>query len=169
MVAPAVMERLTLLLNHVLAGEPVATGRLLPHAGKVVALELEAWPAPLPPVPPLAWRITPAGMLEWFGMERQAVAELTLRVSADNPALLAAKLMFGERPAVAIDGDAQLAGDVDWLMQNLRWDLAADLERIFPAPVALGLHRAGSALATGLRIAVQRASELKDRWRPGKS
>jgi hypothetical protein len=35
-------------------------------------------------------------------------------------------------PPVDIEGDAQLAGDVNWLMQNLRWDVAADLERLFP-------------------------------------
>ena len=53
-------------------------------------------------------------------------------------------------------------------MQNLRWDVAADLERVFPPPLAQGLHRAGSALARALRAAVQGASGLKDRWRPGK-
>ena len=168
MLAPAVMERLTLLVNHVLGGESVATARLLPHAGKVVALEVTAWPSLLPPVPPLAWRVTAAGLLEWCGLERQANAELTLRVAADNPALLAARALTGELPPVEIDGDAQLAGDVNWLMQNLRWDVAADLERVFPPPVANALHRVGSALAQALRVAVQGAADLKDRWRPGK-
>ncbi len=168
MLAPAVMERLTLVANHVLSSESVATARLLPHAGKSVALELPGWPSLLPPVPPLAWRITPAGLLEWCGLEREAAAELTLRVAADNPALLAARLLTGELPPVEIVGDAQLAGDVNWLMQNLRWDVAADLERVFPPPLAQGLHRAGSALARAVRAAVQGASGLKDRWRPGK-
>ena len=69
MLAPAVMERLTLIANHVLSSESGATARLLPHAGKSVALELPGWPSLLPPVPPLAWRITPAGLLGWCGLE----------------------------------------------------------------------------------------------------
>jgi ubiquinone biosynthesis protein UbiJ len=72
MFAPAVLERLTLLLNHVLGGETVATQRLLPHAGKVVQLELTAWPSLLPPPPLLAWRVTPAGLLEWCGPDPRA-------------------------------------------------------------------------------------------------
>ena len=36
MLAPPVLERFTLLANHVLASEPVATQRLAPHAGKSI-------------------------------------------------------------------------------------------------------------------------------------
>jgi ubiquinone biosynthesis protein UbiJ len=164
MFAPAVLERLTLLVNHVLAGETVATQRLLPHAGKVVQLELTAWPSLLPPPPELAWRITPAGLLEWCGSDPVGGAELRLCLAAANPALMAAQLLAGVRPAVDVAGDAQLAGDVNWLMQNLRWDPAADLERIFPPPMAQALHRVGIALAGGLKVAVQGVSSLRQRW-----
>ena len=41
MLAPALAERLTLLLNHVLASEAVATERLLPHRGATLQLTLE--------------------------------------------------------------------------------------------------------------------------------
>lgn len=169
MFAPAALERLTLLINHVLGGEPVATQRLLPHAGKVLQLEVTAWPSLLPPPPSLTWRITPAGLLEWCGLDPQPGAELKLGLAADNPALLAARLLAGERPPVEVAGDAQLAADVNWLMQNLRWDLAADLERVFPPAVALGLQQAGSALASGLKAAVQGIESVRQRWqsRPG--
>jgi ubiquinone biosynthesis accessory factor UbiJ len=169
MLAPAVMDRVTLLLNHVLASEPVATARLLPHAGKVVQIEAQGWPSLLPPLPPLAWRITPAGLLEWCGAEASPASELHLRVKADNPALLAARVASGEMPAVDVAGDAALAGDVNWLMQNLRWDLAADLERVLPPSVAATLVRAGSGLARALQAAVQGLGALRDRWpsRPG--
>ena len=165
MLAPAVMERLTLLLNHVLGGEAVATQRLLPHAGKVVQIEAMGWPALLPPPPSLAWRITPAGLLEWCGAEPPPASELRLRLAADNPAWLAARLLAGELPPVDVAGDAALAGDVNWLMQNLRWDLAADLDRILPPPLAAALVRAGSALSRGLLAAMQGAGALRDRWR----
>lgn len=166
MLAPAVLERLTLLANHVIGSEAVALSRLQPHAGKVVQLEAAQWPALLPPLPPLAWRITPAGMLEWCGLERTAAAELTVRLVADNPALLAARIFAGETPQAEVVGDAQLAADVNWLMQNLRWDAAADLERVFPPAVADALHRAGQAVARALRSALQGVETLRDRWRP---
>lgn len=164
MFAPAVMERLTLLVNHVLGGEAVATQRLLPHAGKAVQIEVTAWPALLPLPPALVWRVTPAGLLEWSGLEPAGPADLRVCLAADNPALLVARLLAGNRPQVEVAGDAQLAGDVNWLMQNLRWDPAADLERVFPPPLAQGLHRAGSALTGGLEVAVQRAESLRQRW-----
>ncbi|MDE2147682.1 MAG: hypothetical protein KGJ24_13425, partial [Burkholderiales bacterium] len=58
---PALAERLTLLLNHVLAAELLASARLAPHAGRGVGLTLAGWPALLPAPPRLAWRVTPAG------------------------------------------------------------------------------------------------------------
>jgi ubiquinone biosynthesis protein UbiJ len=64
---------------------------------------------------------------------------------------------------VAIDGDAQLAGDVNWLMQNLRWDVAADLERFFGPVAAQQLHRLGSAVAHALRSAVQGLGRARPR------
>jgi len=163
--APAVMERLTLLVNHVLASERAATARLLPHAGKALRLELTDWPALLPPLPSLLWRVTAAGLLEWCGAEPMDQPELSLRAAADNPALLAVRLLGGEMPPVDVVGDAQFATDVNWLMQNLRWDWAADLERAFPQPLAAALHRAGRAVADGLRSALQSAESLKNRWR----
>lgn len=169
MLAPAVMERVTLLVNHVLGSEAVATERLRPHAGKSLRIEPEGWPSLLPPPPSLQWRITPAGLLEWSGAGADSTPELRLGIAAGQPLQLLALLATGERPEVAINGDAQLAADVDWLLQNLRWDLASDLERLFPAPVAHALHGAGVALAQGLRGAVQGLAVLRERWqgRPG--
>ena len=40
----AAMERITLLLNHVIAAEPVATERLRPHSGRSVQLVWTGWP-----------------------------------------------------------------------------------------------------------------------------
>jgi ubiquinone biosynthesis protein UbiJ len=167
LLAPAVMDRLTLVINHVLSGETVATERLKVHAGRSVELLPTGWPSLLPQPPLLAFRITAAGLLEWCGPERGGAPDLAVRLDSSNPALLLARALLGELPPVEIDGDAALAADVNWLMQNLRWDVAADLERVFPPLVATSLVRAGSALAKGLRVAVQAASDLKSRWRPG--
>jgi ubiquinone biosynthesis protein UbiJ len=166
LLAPALAERLTLLLNHVLASEAVATERLRPHASRTVSLTLAGWPALLPPPPALAWRITPAGLLEWCGNAGASSADLALRIDASNPALLVAQALGGETAPVQIEGDAQLAGDVNWLIQNLRWDVAADLDRLFGPAVALQLHQLGRAVAGGVRAALKGAAGLADRLRP---
>jgi len=165
LLAPAVMERLTLVVNHVLAGETVATERLKPHAGRVLELAASGWPSLLPPLPPCVFRVTPAGLLEWGGLEPAGGADLTVRIDASNPALLMVRAVGGELPPVAIDGDAQLAGDVNWLLQNLRWDVAADLERFFGPTVAQQLHRLGRAMAAAIRAAIQGADSLRERLR----
>jgi ubiquinone biosynthesis accessory factor UbiJ len=163
MLAPALSERLTLVINHVLNGEAVATERLRPHAGRTLALRLTRWPSVLPPPPVLAWRVTPAGLLEWCGAQTTVEAgpapDLLVQLDAPNPALLVAKALAGDMPAVQIEGDAQLAGDVNWLLQNLRWDVAADLERVFGTTLAAPLHMMGSALAAALRKAMGVASQ----------
>jgi ubiquinone biosynthesis protein UbiJ len=165
--APAVMERLTLVINHVLASENVATERLKPHAGRSVELATSGWPSLLPKPPACVFRVTPAGLLEWAGLEPATTADLAVRVDASNPALLLSKALGGTLPPVAVEGDAQLAGDVNWLLQNLRWDVAADLERLFGPVVAQQLHRLGTALAGALRSAIQGAGQVRDRLRPG--
>jgi ubiquinone biosynthesis accessory factor UbiJ len=157
--APALAERLTLVINHVLSAEPVACERLRPHAGCSLALRLLQWPGLLPAPPVLAWRVTPAGLLEWCGEQGAPTPDLAVQLEAPNPALLVAKALAGEMPAVQIEGNAQLAGDVNWLLQNLRWDVAADLERVFGPSLAQPLHMMGSALAAALRKAVGLAGQ----------
>ncbi|MBN8491609.1 MAG: hypothetical protein J0M00_09330 [Burkholderiales bacterium] len=167
MLAPPLMERLVLVVNHVLSTEPAATQHLQPHARRVIQLQMQGWPSLLPAPPHLAFRVTPAGMLEWCGGDgAPAEADLSVRVDASNPLLLMARAASGDMPSVAIDGDAQLAADVNWLLLNLRWDIAADMERMFGPAVAYPLHRLGSALARALRAALQSAPGLGPRHPP---
>ena len=153
--APAAIERFTLWLNHVVSREPVATARLAPHAGRVLRLELHSLPAglPLPALPPLVLAITRAGLFEWRG-EGADVQDLTVRLDASRPDRLLQGLLAGERPAVQVEGDAALAGDIDWLIRHLRWDVADDVERLAGPLAAQAVSRAGEALApllAGLR------------------
>ena len=153
LVIPEALRRLTLLINHVLSGEPVATQRLLPHIGKRLQVELVGWPPFLPPPPMVAFRVTPAGLLEWcedMVAPSDTPAALHLSVAAANPALLLAQLASGERPDVGIQGEAQFAADVHWLADNLRWDIEADLARIAGPGPARQLASLGKALAAGL-------------------
>lgn len=166
MLAPAVLERLTLVINHVLGSEAIATERLRPHAGRRIELQLTAWPALLPPPPPMVWRVTPAGLLEWQGLQPGAAPELRVQLDAANPAALAARMLAGEAPSLQVEGDAQFAGDINWLAQNLRWDVAADLERLFGPVAAQQVYRIGQGLTAALRAAVRGAQGLGERLRP---
>jgi ubiquinone biosynthesis protein UbiJ len=48
---------------------------------------------------------------------------------------------------------------VQWLVDNVRWDVEADLDRLFGPVVAAQLGRMGSALARGLRRLARGAVE----------
>ena len=157
LLVPAVVERLVLVVNHVLASEPVAMQRLMPHQGRVIALEWMQWPSWLPTAPLLRFRVTPPGLLEWCGLDAAVQPALAVQIDASNPALLFARSLAGEPPPLTISGDAALATDIQWLVDNLRWDVEADLERFFGPVVARQLGRLGSALAAGLRGLAQRA------------
>lgn len=164
--APAALRRLTLLLNHVLASEPAASHRLKSHQGRVIVVELDRWPALLPPLPPLAFNVTPAGLLEWseFGAGSEPgasnPADLTVRVDASNPALMLLRGVAGERPRIDIAGDAGFATDVNWLFENLRWDMQEDLARLVGDAPARELGRFGATVASAMRAAVDRFGRM---------
>lgn len=145
------VDKAVLVANHVVAAEAQALARLRPHAGRLVALHLDGWPQALPALPALRFLITPAGLLERCAVAPDSPVDLVVRVDAANPAALAAGWVAGRRPRIDIDGDAQFAADLNWLIDNLRWDVEDDLARLVgPAP-ARQLGRAGAALHGGLR------------------
>jgi ubiquinone biosynthesis accessory factor UbiJ len=148
-VVPALQQRLVLLVNHVLSREPAATSRLAVHAGRRLRIEATGAPPWLPSLPPLALAVTPAGLFEWSEAGDDADLRLTLR--ADDPSRWLAVAAGSAKPDLAIDGDAALAADVSWLADNLRWDIEADLDRMFGPIVARQIGRLGSSLARGLR------------------
>jgi ubiquinone biosynthesis protein UbiJ len=59
--------------------------------------------------------------------------------------------MLGDKPAVRIEGDVQLAAEVNWLVDHVRWDLEEDLARVMgdaPAHTVVQMARSmGQALA----------------------
>ena len=156
----AAIERLTLVVNHVLSAEPVAMQRLMPHVGRTIQLQFDGWPALLPPLPPTAFRVTPAGLVEWCGAEMPAEPDLRVKIDASNPALAMAQALSGTRPKVEVAGDAAFATDLNWLFDNLRWDVQDDLARVVgPAP-AREISRIAGGVAAGVREAVKTLSGL---------
>jgi len=156
----AVIERLTLLVNHVLAAEPVATQRLGTHAGRSIQLNFNGWPTLLPALPATAFRVTKAGLLEWCASEVPVDPDLRVIVDASNPALTMAQALVGTRPQVDVAGDAAFAADLNWLFDNLRWDVQDDLARIVGQAPAREIARVAGGVAAGMREAARAVSGL---------
>jgi ubiquinone biosynthesis protein UbiJ len=76
-----------------------------------------------------------------------------------------AALSGDARPQVQVEGDAALAGDVQWLVANLRWDIEADLADVIGPMAAHELMRVGRGAAAVLRrwIPAARAEETSAR------
>ena len=156
----AAIERVTLLVNHVLTSEPVATARLRPHVGRRIRLQFDGWPALLPPLPATAFLVTPAGLLEWSGADAPDEADLRVNVDASNPALAMAQALTGARPKVEVSGDAAFAADLNWLFDNLRWDVQDDLARVVGEAPAREIARLAGGIAAGMREAAKAVSGL---------
>lgn len=115
-----VQHRVVLLLNHVLMQEPEAMERLVRQRGRVAQLRWRAYV--------LALSVTPAGLLELA--PAQAAPDLHLEITEPSPLVLAQTALRGDKPPLRIEGDVQLAAEINWLVDHVRWDLEEDLARI---------------------------------------
>ena len=156
----AAIERVTLLVNHVLASEPVATQRLRAHEGRSIQIRFDGWPTLLPALPATAFRVTPAGLLEWCGAEPPPEPDLRVTIDASNPALAMAQALAGTRPKVEISGDAAFAADLNWLIDNLHWDIQDDLARVVGQAPARELARMAGGVKAGLHEAAKAVGGL---------
>ena len=64
---------------------------------------------------------------------------------------MATALLRGEKPSVRIEGDVQLASEVNWMMDHLRWDVEEDMAAWMGDATAHTLAQAGRSLAQALR------------------
>lgn len=142
--------RAVLCLNHVLLSEPAATERLLPHQGKQVRVEWQGIPAWAGPLEPWQCRITPAGLFDFVEPKAEAQADLVVTLTLAAPWDMARLALQGGRPDMRLSGDSALAGELDWLSRNLRWDLADDLQRLFGAGPAQAVAQAAGRVGQWL-------------------
>ena len=159
----SVMERFVLLLNHVISAEPQAMERLRAHAARTLRFEFEGWPSILPAPSPIVFRVTPPGLVEWIDAPGELVPDLRVAVDASNPALAFAKFIVGERPSMRVEGDVAFATDLNWLIENLRWDVQEDLSRLVGDAPAREIARFGNALAQAIREAAKALDGLARR------
>lgn len=80
-----------------------------------------------------------------------AKPDLVLSLAAESPLVMLQSALSGKAPPVKIEGDVQLAADVGWLAENLRWDAEEDLSRLIGDAPAHALAEAGRRLVSGLR------------------
>jgi ubiquinone biosynthesis accessory factor UbiJ len=144
-----VQQRLVLFLNHVLMQEREAMDRLVRQKGRVARVQWRAYS--------MALVITPAGL---FNLASEGVVpDLQLEVTQTSPLTLAQVALRGDKPSIRIEGDVQLAAEINWLVDHVRWDVEEDLARVIgDAPahtLALVASRAAQALRqfVGARVA----------------
>lgn len=113
-------RRIVLLLNHVLMQEPAATARMARRSGAVVLAQWRSFS--------IRFQVTPAGLLDLASAD--APADLGLTATDASAAAMAQSLLRGDKPTIRIEGDVQLAADVNWLVDHVRWDIEDDLARI---------------------------------------
>ncbi len=134
-------RRLLLLLNHVLLQESEAMHRLARQKGRVVLMQ---------------WRLfaikliaTPAGLLDLAAAG--AKPELVLSLTEESALALAQAALRGDKPPVRVEGDVQLAAEVNWLVDHVRWDLEEDLSRIVGDVAAHTMGQAARSMARAVR------------------
>jgi ubiquinone biosynthesis protein UbiJ len=144
-----VQRRVVLLVNHVLMQEPEAQARLARQSNRV----LEA-----------RWRnfvmrlvTTPAGLLDVAHADTPP--DLTLTLAEESPWGLAQAALRGDKPPVRIAGDVQFAAEINWLVDNVRWDLEEDLSRLLGDAPAHAVGQAGRSVVQALRQFVARAPQ----------
>lgn len=113
-------RRIVLLLNHVLMQEQAATERLARQMGSVLLFQWQPFS--------MGFLVTPAGLLDLAAPG--ATPQLSLTLVDGSASSILQTLVRGDRPPVRIEGDVQLAADVNWLVDNVRWDIEDDLSRI---------------------------------------
>jgi ubiquinone biosynthesis protein UbiJ len=145
-VVEEVQRRLVLLINHVLMQESEAMNRLMRQKGRVLLVQWQHFNLKL--------LITPAGLLDLCASG--ATADLTLTLTEPSPVLMAQAALRGDKPALRIEGDVQLAAEINWLADHVRWDLEEDLARILGDAPAHALVQAARQIAAALRDFIAR-------------
>jgi ubiquinone biosynthesis protein UbiJ len=141
------LNRVVLFLNHVISREPEAQNRLARQKGRCIQLQ---WQEKLIQLSP-----SPAGLLERVSGQRTDL-KLTLRDA--SPFAMASAVLKGEKPGVHIEGDVQLAAEVNWLIDHVRWDVAEDLSGLIGDAAAHTLVGMGQQAVKAVRQFASKAA-----------
>jgi ubiquinone biosynthesis accessory factor UbiJ len=142
------INKVLLLVNHVLDQEPQATARLARHHGKRIAF---SWTGVH-----VLWVISPAGLL--MTVDTPDGQEADLRIDMKDAAFssVAQSVLQGAQPDFSIHGDVMLAAELGWLREHVRWDVEDDLARIVGDTPAVWLVSVARQVATVAKSFVAR-------------
>ncbi|MBF5003583.1 hypothetical protein [Diaphorobacter caeni] len=136
-----VQHRAMLFLNHVLMQEPEAMERLGDQSGRIARVQWRAYS--------MALQITPAGLLDLA--PASATPDLRIEVADTSPLSIAQGAMRGDKPTILIDGDVKFAAEINWLVDNVRWDVEEDLARVIGDAPAHAVGSVARRVAQALR------------------
>ena len=138
-----------LALNHLLEAEAWARDKLKPYAGQCVEFRN-------PPLPALRLDILDTGLLRAAAAD--AAPNLVVSIGpAAFPAMLRGEDALMRE--IGIEGNADLAGTVQYLFRHLRWDVAEDLSKIFGDVIAERMVREGRRFAAWNREAAEKLAQ----------
>jgi ubiquinone biosynthesis protein UbiJ len=143
-------RRLVLLLNHVLMQEREAMTRLEHQKGQTMLVQWRTFNFKLV--------ATPAGLLDLATPD--ATPDLVMTVTDVSPLSIAQATLRGDKPAVHIEGNVQLAAEVNWLVEHVRWDLEEDLARVMGDVPARTLSQIAQSITGNLRQFIAKAASF---------
>jgi ubiquinone biosynthesis protein UbiJ len=142
-------------LNHLLGAEAWARDKLKPHAGQ--CMEFRALP-----LPALRLDILGSGLLANAVQDVAPNLVVTIKSGALPAMLRGEDALMRE---IAIEGNADLAGAVQYLFRHLRWDFEEDLSRVVGDVLAHRMAKQGRRFVTWNREAAEKlAQNLAEYW-----
>lgn len=144
-----IQQRVILLVNHVLQQEPQAMQKLAGQSGKRLMARWLPFQMPV--------RVTPAGLFELIEAAREGEVgtaippDLVVELASASPVDLMRSMWRNERPPVRIEGDVQLATEIGWIADHVRWDIEEDLSRVVGDGPAHALATAARKVRDALR------------------
>jgi len=142
-------------LNHLLGAEAWARDKLKPYAGECVEFRS-------PPLPALRLDILDSGLVGDAAEDAVPSLVVTIGPSALPASLRGEDALMRE---IGIEGNADLAGTVQYLFRHLRWDLAEDLSKVFGDVFAQRMVSEGRRFAAWNREAGEKlAQNFAEYW-----
>ena len=144
-----------LALNHLLNAEAWARDKLKPYAGQCVEFRS-------PPLPALRLDILDTGLLRAAAQDAAPNLVVTIGPGALPAMLRGEDALLRE---IGIEGNADLAGTVQYLFRHLRWDVAEDLSQVFGDVLAQRMVSEGKRFAAWNREAAEKlAQNFAEYW-----
>jgi ubiquinone biosynthesis protein UbiJ len=119
-------DRILWVVNRLLSPNQEARQRLARQSGRVVHWRWEDLN--------FSWRANASGLLEAVALDgsmpEAASPDLTITIQESGPFSFIQRWLGGQMPAIHIQGNVQLAAEINWLFEYVRWDIEEDLSRL---------------------------------------